>query len=70
MPIRHKLSSVTVIHENAAMADAWATALLVLGPNEALAIADRYGLAIYMITEETNGTKSTYNKRMGPYIVR
>ena len=70
MPIRHKLSSVTVIHENAAMADAWATALLVLGPNEALAIADRYGLAIYMITEETNGTKSTYNKRMEPYIVR
>ena len=70
MPVKHRLSSVTVIHESAAIADAWATALLVLGPNEALTVADQYGLAIYMITEEMNGIKSTYNKRMEPYIAR
>ena len=70
MPIQHKLSSVTVIHENAAIADAWATALLVLGPNDALTTANKYGLAIYMITEEANDIKSTYNKRMEDYILR
>ena len=69
-PIQHNLTSVTVIDKNAARADAWATALLVLGPNEALKIANQHGLAIYMITREGNEFKSTYNKPMQQYIVR
>ena len=31
-PVMHNLASVTVIAETAAIADAWATALFVLGP--------------------------------------
>ena len=39
------LRSVSVIHRSAMLADAWATALTVLGPDEGLALAGREGLA-------------------------
>nr|WP_276603291.1 FAD:protein FMN transferase [Nannocystis pusilla] len=40
-PIDHKLASVTVIHRTAALADAYATALNVLGPEDGFALAER-----------------------------
>ncbi|MEM8844716.1 MAG: FAD:protein FMN transferase [Pseudomonadota bacterium] len=67
-PIEHSLTTVTVIHKSAAIADAWATALLVLGPNRALEIAEQLELAIFMITREGIGVKSTFNKKMKPNI--
>ncbi|GHC28804.1 FAD:protein FMN transferase [Aidingimonas halophila] len=45
-PVRHHLASVTVLHESSAWADAWATALMVLGPEDALALAQREDLAV------------------------
>jgi len=48
-PITHRLASVTVLHREAARADAWATALDVLGPDEGYAVALREGLAAYLI---------------------
>jgi thiamine biosynthesis lipoprotein len=44
-PIRHGLASVTVIHAQCMLADAWSTALNVLGPDAGRALADRLGLA-------------------------
>ncbi len=44
-PITHGLASVTVVDETCARADALATALNVLGPDEGLALAERQGLA-------------------------
>jgi thiamine biosynthesis lipoprotein len=44
-PVRHSLASVTVVHEECMLADAWATAIMVLGPQEGLALAHRQGLA-------------------------
>lgn len=61
-PIAHRLASVTVIHpESAALADAWATALNVLGPDEGLALAEQLGLAAYFLvrTDEGFATRST-----------
>lgn len=43
-PLRHALASVTVVHRRATLADAYATALMVLGPEEGLALAERLGL--------------------------
>jgi thiamine biosynthesis lipoprotein len=43
-PIRHALASVTVVHPRATLADAYATALMVLGPEEGLAMAESLGL--------------------------
>lgn len=48
-PIRHRLASVTVLHAKAVYADAWATALNVLGPEAGYALAEREGLAVYFI---------------------
>jgi thiamine biosynthesis lipoprotein len=61
-PIAHTLASVTVIHpESAALADAWATALNVLGPDEGLALAEQLGLAAYFLVRTDSGfeTRST-----------
>lgn len=44
-PVGHKLASVTVIHPSAMRADALATALMVLGPEEGYALAEREQLA-------------------------
>jgi thiamine biosynthesis lipoprotein len=48
-PIAHDLVSVTVVHQNCMIADAWATALTVLGSERALAVAQAQGLAVYFI---------------------
>jgi thiamine biosynthesis lipoprotein len=51
-PIRHGLASVTVVHESAMLADGWATALNVLGPEDALPVAVRNGLAAYLVSRD------------------
>ncbi|MGW8283775.1 MAG: FAD:protein FMN transferase [Gemmatimonadota bacterium] len=47
--------SVTVIHTSATMADAWATGLSVLGPEEGIALADREGLAVLYVLPDSVG---------------
>lgn len=48
-PITHSLASVTVFTEKCADADAWATAISVLGVQPALALAEQDNLAILLI---------------------
>ena len=48
-PVTHDLVSVTVVHQSCMMADAWATALTVLGAEKAMAVAQAQGLAVYFI---------------------
>ena len=48
-PVTHDLVSVTVVHQSCMMADAWATALIVLGAEQAMAVAQAQGLAVYFI---------------------
>ena len=42
-------ASVSVLHESAAVADAWATALSVLGPIEGPEVAERQGIAAFFV---------------------
>jgi thiamine biosynthesis lipoprotein len=49
-PVRHQLASATVIAPNAMEADAWATALMVLGPQEGLAVARREQLDVLLLS--------------------
>ncbi|WP_425606905.1 FAD:protein FMN transferase ApbE [Chimaeribacter arupi] len=51
-PIHHKLVSATVIAPTATLADAWDTGLMVLGTDNALALAKQQQLAVYLITRE------------------
>ena len=51
-PVPHRLASVTVIHERCMWADAWATALLVLGPDEGWDVALRENLAVLFLVRD------------------
>jgi thiamine biosynthesis lipoprotein len=51
-PIVNGVRSVSVLHDCAAYADAWATALTVLGPETGLRLAEREGLAVRIIADE------------------
>ncbi len=54
-PVRHRLQSVSVIHPEAAIADGWATALMVLGETEALRVANAQRLAALFMISDANG---------------
>jgi thiamine biosynthesis lipoprotein len=54
-PVDHGLASVSVLHPKAVWADAWATALIVLGPERGPAVAEREGLAAHFIVREADG---------------
>ncbi|EFO33549.1 thiamine biosynthesis lipoprotein ApbE [Roseibium sp. TrichSKD4] len=55
-PITHNTASVTVLAENAMLADAWATALLVVGTKRGLEIANQQNLAVlFMDRGESEG---------------
>jgi FAD:protein FMN transferase len=54
-PIRHRLVSVTVLHASCLQADALATALLVLGPQDGLAFARQQRLAALLLVERDDG---------------
>ncbi|MEM7290600.1 MAG: FAD:protein FMN transferase [Pseudomonadota bacterium] len=51
-PISHWTTSVSVIADDAMMADAWATALLVLGSKDGVRIANDNGIAAYFISRD------------------
>lgn len=67
-PVAHDLVSVTVIHPGAVLADAWATALTVLGSEQALTVAQAQGLAVYFIRREGDGFSSSYTEAFKPYL--
>ncbi|MEE2789837.1 MAG: FAD:protein FMN transferase [Myxococcota bacterium] len=57
-PIEHTLASVTVIAPNCSTADAWATALNVLGPDAGLKVARAQKLAaLFMVRSGSDGFK-------------
>lgn len=60
-PVRHTLLSVTVIANDCATADAWATAFMVMGVEKAKeVIASHPELEAYFIFSEEDGTPGTY----------
>ncbi|WP_416138617.1 FAD:protein FMN transferase [Halomonas sp. HK25] len=65
-PITHRLASVTVAHPSNAWADAWATALMVLGEEEGMALAREQGLSVLMIVREEEGG---WTSRVSPAFV-
>jgi thiamine biosynthesis lipoprotein len=52
-PVRNEVASVTVLAPACMLADAWATALLVAGPGEGLALAQCMGLeALWLLRRD------------------
>ncbi|MGR9100354.1 MAG: FAD:protein FMN transferase [Gammaproteobacteria bacterium] len=54
-PIKHKLASVTILSHTAMEADALATALMVLGPEEGYALAEKEDIAALLIVKHKDG---------------
>ena len=67
-PIEHKLVSVSVISDNCMMADGYATALMVLGPQRGFDFALQYGLAVYMIEKKGDEFVSRFTPQMEPFM--
>ncbi len=59
-PVTHDTASVTVLTDNAMLADAWATALLVLGRERGLEIANDRDMAVLFIDRDGAGDKSGF----------
>jgi thiamine biosynthesis lipoprotein len=57
-PVRHDMASVTVIADDCMSADAFATALNVLGPERGLELAEREGIAAWMLVREGDSVRA------------
>ncbi len=68
MPITHKLASVTVIHTNCTLADAYATAINVMGPIAGYDFALKENLIIYMIVREETGFKEKTTSQFAKFF--
>lgn len=67
-PVAHDLVSVTVVHSSAMFADAWATALTVLGGDEAMAVAQDRGLAVYFIRRSGDSFAHSHSPAFSVYL--
>ncbi len=61
-PVRHELASVSVLHESTMLADAIATAMMVLGPAAGMETADRRGWAVLMLLPDGDGFRELASK--------
>ncbi len=65
-PVTHKTASATVLAENAMMADAWATAMLILGREKGLDIAKAHGIAVLFIERDSNAAELRFTAVASP----
>lgn len=69
-PVRHHLASVTVVAATAMMADAYATAMLVMGEVEGRRFAGEMDLAALFIVRAHGGFEMFHSRAMIPYLER
>ncbi len=65
-PVTHRLAAVTVFNHSAAYADAMATALLVLGPDDGPALANELDIAAYFLVRDTAGVREITTSGFDP----
>ena len=69
-PVTHDGASVTVIADTAAFADAAATALLVMGPDAGLALAERESIAAYFLLRLGSGFEERVSSLFAHEVLR
>lgn len=67
-PVSHALVSVTVLHESAAFADAYATALMVMGPERSKQLATSLALPVYLIMQNDASFDAWYTPAFEAYL--
>lgn len=68
-PIDHNLVSVSVIATTAMEADGWDTGLMVLGAEKAKQVAEKEGLAVYLIMKEENGFSTWMSPQFKTFLL-
>lgn len=69
-PVQHSLASVVVVAKTAGEADAWTTALNVLGEDEGYALALRRDMAAMFIVDHDGRLESRMTRKMENYVGR
>ena len=69
MPIDHALASVTVIADTSMYADALATALMVVGPDEGDKLTQQHGIAAYFIVKSSDGFDANATRPFEQFLV-
>lgn len=67
-PIQHKTVSSTVLHPDAITADAYATTLNVMAADEAMAFAEQYNIAVFIVEKTADGFVERFSTAFTPYI--
>ena len=57
-PVQHHLAAVSVIGPSAMVADAMATGLMILPPDDALRLAQRTGMEVQLVVREKDGFRN------------
>ena len=69
-PVAHGVASVTVLAATCAEADAWATALTILGEEQGMLLAEQLDLAVYMLVKTDEGFEALSSSAFAPYLKR
>lgn len=69
-PVLHKLALVSVIHQNASSADALATAMMVMGEEQAFEFAQQQNLAAFLVVRDQHGdgVQIQFTEQFAAYI--
>jgi thiamine biosynthesis lipoprotein len=67
-PITHHLASVTVLHKDTLMADALATAMMVMGKEQSLDFANKNNIPVFMLVKQQDRFVEVYNDSFSAYI--
>jgi thiamine biosynthesis lipoprotein len=67
-PVEHPAMAASVIADTTMEADAWATALVVLGPERAYALAQAKGLAVLLVTASGSSFDVRVTDALRPYV--
>ena len=68
-PVTHSGAAVTVVAETAALADALATALLVLGPEEGFALAEQEDVAALFLVRDDGSVEELASRKFADEVV-
>jgi len=69
-PVAHNLTSVTVLHDTAMVADALATALLVMGPDKGYTYAEENKIAALFIVNNNGIFNEKYTSPFLPHLIQ
>ena len=67
-PIETGVASVTVLHDSAMHADAWATAITILGPANGMALATRHALPARLVLRTDTGAQEYMTPKLAAML--